>query len=405
MTKQTVRDYDLKGKRVLVRVDYNVPLSKSKVESLKSKVEIRDTLRIEASFPTLKYLLDQGCALVLISHLGRPEGKPDPQFSLRPVAAKLAELIGRPVQFLPDCVGPETKSKVESLRSKEIVLLENLRFHPEEEANDHRFAGQLAELAEVLVEDAFAAIHRAHASTVGVTQFMPAVAGLLVEKEVDTITAALSRPQRPLVAIVGGAKISTKIEVLANLIGKVDTLIIGGAMANTFLAAKGYQIGKSLSEADQIKTALGTLAQAQANGVEVILPTDAVAVNKVEPQAASRVIDVTAVEPDDIMVDVGPRTLELTGQAVARAGTIIWNGPLGVAELAPFAQGSLTLARQIMASPAQSLLGGGDTADLIDAAGLHDSFGFVSTGGGAALELMAGKSLPGLEALLDKPKL
>ncbi|MBW3538618.1 phosphoglycerate kinase [Candidatus Parcubacteria bacterium] len=393
MTKKTVRDIDVKGKTVLVRVDYNVPIEDG---------QVGDTLRLEGSFATIRYLLERDCKVVLISHLGRPEGRPNPKYSLKPVAAKAAQLLGRPVEFAGDCVGPEAQAEVERLEPGGLLLLENLRFHPEEEANDAGFARQLAGLAEVYVDDAFAAIHRAHASTVGVAQHLPAVAGLLVEREVDTIAGALERPERPLAAVIGGAKVSTKIEVLDNLIAKVDSLLIGGAMANTFLVAKGYQVGKSLYEHDHLEYVQQALASADKAGTSLLLPLDVVVTDKVDRSARGHSVNVIGVRPDDIIADVGPRTIERALKPLRLSGTVIWNGPLGISELPQFAAGSLALARGLASSRAKTIVGGGDTAAFIDAAGLHDRFDFVSTGGGASLELMAGKVLPGLAALLDR---
>jgi phosphoglycerate kinase len=393
MTKKTVRDIDLTGNTVLVRVDYNVPIDDGKVG---------DTLRIRSSFDTINYLLGQNCKLVLISHLGRPDGKPEPKYSLEPVAAAAAKLLQHPIKFIPATVGTVVETAVAAMQPKDIILLENLRFHPQEESNDEAFAQQLAALADVYVDDAFAAIHRAHASTVGVTKHLPSVAGLLVEREVDTITAALNSPRPPLVAIIGGAKVSDKIEVLTHLVSKVDVLIIGGAMANTFLAAEGYEVGQSKYEADQIDTAQHIRAEAESSGVQLILPTDAVVTTAIKAGAKGQTVDLADVGPDDIIADIGPATIQTASASLRLAGTVLWNGPMGITEIPAFAGGSIKLARLIADSAANSLIGGGDTAAFIDAAGLHDQFGFVSTGGGASLELMAGKKLPGVEALLDK---
>lgn len=389
--KKTVKDIDVAGKTVLVRVDYNVPIDNGVVG---------DTLRIEASFPTIRYLLEQKCKVVLISHLGRPEGKCDEKFSLRPVAKKVGELLGQEVKFGTDCVGVEAEAAISSLQPGEIVLLENLRFHAQEEANDAEFAQKLASLGEVYVNDAFAVIHRAHASTLGVAKFLQSVAGLLVDREVSTIMAALEEPARPLISVVGGAKIADKIEVLNHLITKVDGLLIGGAMANTFLAAQGKQIGKSLYEANQIETAKQIMATARQKGIQLWLPVDAVVSDHLAPDAVGVAKDLSEITAEDIILDVGPATV---AQAkVEPAGTYIWNGPLGVTEIPAFAVGSRQLADLIIGSGAFSLVGGGDTAAFIDGAGMHEKFSYVSTGGGASLDLMAGKKLPGYEALLDK---
>lgn len=393
MTKKTVRDIDLAGKTVLVRVDYNVPVADGVVG---------DTLRIKASFDTLNYLLQQNCKLVLISHLGEPDGKPDPKFSLAPVAKKAAELLGKPIEFVDDCVGQKARQAAKDLKPGQIVLLENVRFHAGEMSNDPEFAKQLALLGDVFVNDAFAVEHRQHASVVGVAKLLPAVAGLLLEKEVDTITQALEKPQHPLLAIIGGAKISSKIEVVDNLLSKVDVMLIGGAMANTFLAAQGYQIGKSLFESDQVKVAHQIIADAVDKGVELIIPVDVVVADKVDAKAEARTVELMGVGANDIITDIGPHTVERATKSIGLAGTIIWNGPVGITEIPAFSKGSIGLAEAVVDSKAFSLIGGGDTAAFVDAAGLHDKFDFVSTGGGASLELMAGKKLPGVEALLDK---
>jgi phosphoglycerate kinase len=391
--KQTVRDIDLTGKLVFDRVDYNVPIDGGVVG---------DTLRIQGSFETIRYLLERNCRIVLASHLGRPDGKPDPKYSLEPVAKKAAELLKHPVAFAPDCIGHEVADRVKALKSGEIMLLENLRFHPEEEANDDDFAKELASFGEVFVEDAFAVIHRAHASTAGITKYLPAVSGLLVEREVDTITTALENPKRPLIAVIGGAKISDKIEVVSNLLTKVDALLIGGAMANTFLAADGHEIGKSLYEKDQIALAHRIVKQAEERGIKLFLPIDVVVTDDITGKGSHRTVPVVGVKPGEAIVDIGPKSIEKATTAIAQAGTIIWNGPLGITEVPAFAAGSRLLAEKIIHTKAQSIIGGGDTAAFVDAAGLHDRFGFVSTGGGASLELMSGKPLPGIEALLDK---
>lgn len=393
MKKQTVRDIELTGKLVFVRVDYNVPIDNGVVG---------DTLRIQGSFETIRYLLARDCRIVLASHLGRPDGKPDKQFSLEPVAKKAAELLGRPIGFASDCIGSEVEELVKALKPGEILLLENLRYHADEEANNEAFAKQLAGLGEIFVDDAFAVIHRAHASTVGIAKFLPAVSGLLVEREVDTITLALEHPKKPLFAVIGGAKISDKIAVLSHLLTKVDFILIGGAMANTFLAAEGYEVGKSLYEKDQIVIANRVIKEAQDRGVKLFLPIDVVVTNDIAGKGTNRTIPAVGVNPKDAIVDIGPKSVEKAATTLATAGTIIWNGPLGITEIPAFASGTKLLAEKIIQSGAQSLIGGGDTAAFVDESGLHDRFGFVSTGGGASLDLMAGKPLPGVEALLDK---
>lgn len=389
MNKLTVRQLDVKGKRVVVRVDYNVPVQNGRVG---------DPLRIQASFDTLNYLLDQGCSLVLFSHLGEPKGAPDPKFSLEPVAKKAAELLRRPIQFVPNCIGAEAQQAAAALRPGEIMLCENVRFHQEELDNDANFGRQLASLGQAYVNDAFAAIHRKQASLVAIAANLPSAAGLLVEKEVDTITQALDNPKRPLAAIVGGAKVSSKIEVLNNLLGKVNTLMIGGAMANTFYAAEGLPVGKSLYEPDFENTAREIAKAASAKGVKLVLPRTVVVSKALDKAEKVRTIDVADVETDDLIVDAASDFSDQLGHP----GTVIWNGPVGVTEIAEFAKGSRTLAQAVIDSGAQSIIGGGDTAAFVDAAGLADQFDWVSTGGGASLELMAGKDLPGLAALPDK---
>lgn len=393
MKKQTVRDLDVKNKRIFVRVDYNVPVKDG---------EVGDTLRIKASFETLNYLLEQGCSLVLASHLGEPKAGPDPKLSLKPVAAKASELLDKPIKFVADCVGSEVEAAVAALKPGELLLLENLRFNPGETANDDAFARQLAKLGEAYVDDAFAVAHRAHASVATTPKYLPAAAGFLLEHEVDTITAAVEDPKRPLIAVIGGAKISSKIEVLSNLLTKVDGLVIVGAMANTFLAAAGQPVGQSLFEKDQIETAKKIVNQAAAAKVKLILPADVVVTKKVEAGQPTRTIDPAAVAADDIIADLGPKTLAAAAGLIKTAGTVIWNGPVGVAEVPEFAAGTKALADAIIAAPAKSIIGGGDTAAYVDTAGLHDKFDLVSTGGGASLELMAGKPLPAVEALPDK---
>lgn len=400
MNKQTVRDIDLKGKRVLLRVDYNVPIKNGVVG---------DTLRIAASFETINYLLDQGCSIVLMSHLGRPDGKPDAKYSLKPVAAKATELLGHEITFVADCVGETAKAAVEAMTSGDIILLENTRFHAQEEANDPQFAKELAAWGEVYVDDAFAAIHRAHASTEGVTHFLPSVAGLLVEKEVEHLLGAIEKPNRPLVAIVGGAKVSSKIEVLEYLIPKVDILMLGGAMANTFYLADSKKVGKSLVEPDQVEVARRLVALAATEDTELLLPDEVVVSTSLTEPINVRTITLDAVQDDDIIVDATESFAARLSPAVFEfldfdhKCTVIWNGPIGITEVPEFSAGSLALAGAIVALPGEiSIIGGGDTAAFIDDAGRHDQFTWVSTGGGASLELMSGKKLPGIEALLDK---
>lgn len=393
--KQTVKDIDLAGKTVVVRVDYNVPVEPDG--------SIGDLYRVEASLPTLKYLIEQKCKLVLISHLGRPEGKVDPKFSLKPVSAKLSEMIGQPVEFAEDCVGPKAEQAVKSLQPGGILLLENLRFHPEEEANDEGFAKQLASLGEVFVQDGFAVVHRAHASTSGITKFLPSVAGLLLEKEVTTIAQAMENPKRPLVAILGGAKVSDKIELIEKFMTIAQTVIIGGAMANTFFKAQGHDIGKSIYEAESVDEAKKLMASAEQKGVSLHFPSEDMGVGQaLEADTARSDKTLDQIDASDYILDIGPKAAAAINDLVKGAGSVIWNGPFSMIEFKNFRSGSLALANAVIDSGAQSLIGGGDTAAFLDENHLIDKFGWVSTGGGASLELMAGKPLPGVDALMDR---
>lgn len=393
MKKKTLRQINVTGKRVLVRVDYNVPVKDGVVG---------DTLRITASFPTIKYLLDQGCSIVLMSHLGEPKGAPEDRYTLRPVAEKASELLGRHIEFISDCIGTVVNDRIAKLQQGEIILLENVRFHQEELDNDIDFGKMLACHGEVYVNDAFAVDHRTQSSVVAVTQFLPSVAGLLVEKEVDTITAALDAPKRPLVAIVGGAKVSSKLDVLNNMMEKVNVLMLGGAMANTFLLSTGKPIGKSLAEPDLIDAAKEVLAAAEKHDVEVILPHEVVVSKSFERPEDVRLVKVEDVAEDDFILDVGKEFATALKTAISQGGTIIWNGPVGLTELTEFSEGSRAIAEVAITSGAQTIIGGGDTAAFVDNVGLHDRFSWVSTGGGASLELMSGKKLPGIEALMDE---
>lgn len=392
MNKRTLSQIDVTGKRVLVRVDYNVPVKDGVVG---------DTLRITASFPTIKYLLDNGCSIVLMSHLGEPKGAPEDQYSLRPVAEKASELLGRHIEFISDCIGNSVEDRVSNIQPGEILLLENVRFHQEELDNDAEFGAKLASYGEIFVNDAFGVDHRNHASVVAVTKYLPSVAGLLVEKEIDTITAAIDSPTRPLVAIVGGAKVSSKLDVLNNLMEKVDVLMLGGAMANTFLLAGGHSIGKSLAEPDLIEEANNVLASAKKHDVEVILPQEVVVSTSFESPENVRRVKIEDVAANEYILDVGSEFANVLKTAISQGGTVIWNGPVGLTEIPEFAEGSRAIAEVTIASGAKTVIGGGDTAAFVDNAGLHDKFSWVSTGGGASLELMSGKKLPGIEALME----
>ncbi len=393
MAKQTIRDVEWAGKRALVRVDFNVPLDGAR---------ITDDTRIRAALPTIAALRKAGAPVALMSHLGRPKGKPDPRYSLAPVAARLGELLGFAVPLLPDCVGGEAEAAARGLAPGGVLLLQNLRFHPEEEANDPDFARGLAALGDVYVNDAFGAAHRAHASTVGVTRFLPAVAGLLMERELEALGRALEAPERPFVAIIGGAKVSDKIGVIENLLGRTDALIIGGGMANTFLLAQGKPIGKSLAEPDKIDTARRLLARATERNVPLALPVDVVVAPEMAESAPHRVVEVDEVPEDQAIFDIGPRTVANYRELLAGAKTIVWNGPMGVFEVAPFAGGTQAIARAVADSGAFTIVGGGDSVAAIEEAGLADRISHVSTGGGASLEFLEGRELPGVAALNDK---
>ena len=394
MNKKTVRDVNVKGKRVFVRVDYNVPMDKAG--------QITDDTRVRATLPTLQYLLDHGASLILAAHLGRPKGGPAAEFSLRPVANHLSALLGREVQFAADCVGPAAESAAASLKPGEVLMLENLRFHPEEEKNVPSFAQGLAKLADIAVNDAFGVSHRAHASVEGITKFVPTVAGFLMEKELDFLGRAVTNPERPYAAIIGGAKVSDKIGVIANLLTKVDVLLIGGGMANTFFAAQGHAVGKSLVEPDKIPLAKDLIQQAQKGGVKLLLPSDVIVADKFAADAACRVATVDAIGPEEMALDIGPATSAAFAAALAAAKTIVWNGPMGVFEMDAFAKGTEAVARAVAASHAVSIVGGGDSVAALEKVGLANSITHISTGGGASLEFLEGKTLPGVAALADK---
>ena len=389
MAKLSIKDLDLKDKTVFMRVDFNVPLAAGGKEITSDK-------RIRASLPTIQYALEHCAGVVLASHLGRPKGKRNNEMSLAPVAARLSELLGRPVAMAPDCVGLETVG----LKPKpgEVLLLENLRFHPEEEANDPEFSKQLAAVADIYVNDAFGSAHRAHASTVGIVSYLPlAAAGLLMDKELEWLTKASKNPEHPCVALIGGAKVSDKIEVIQNLLKVVDKLLIGGAMAYTFLRAKNETTGKSLVEEDKIGLAGQLLAQ---NGDKLVLPVDHVVVREIRAGAANQVV--TTIEADQIAVDIGPRTIEKYAQIIGSAKTVIWNGPMGIFEMPPFDKGTVELAKAVAGSEAVSVVGGGDSEKAIKSAGISDKITHVSTGGGASLEFLGGTELPGVAALTEK---
>ena len=387
--KQTVRDVDVRGKKVLVRVDFNVPLKDG---------QVADDTRIRAAMPTITYLLDNGAAVILISHLGRPKGERKPELSLRPVAAYLETLLERPVVFAEDCIGPAAESAAAALQPGEVLLLENTRFHPEEKKNDPQMARQLAALADLYVNDAFGSAHRAHASTEGVAHYLPAVAGFLMEKEIRYLGQAIANPEKPFVAILGGAKIGDKIGVIRNLLGKADQILIGGGMANTFFKAQGYPVGDSLVEDDALETARALLADA---GPKLRLPVDVVIADAFDNEAERRVMAVAPIPEGWRILDIGPETVANYSKVIAGAKTVVWNGPMGVFEMPNFAKGTFGIAEAVAASDAVSIVGGGDSVAAVRQSGLADKITHISTGGGASLEMLEGKVLPGLAALRD----
>jgi phosphoglycerate kinase len=391
MNKKTIRDVDVHGKRVLVRVDFNVPLAEGQVS---------DDTRIRAAIPTIQYLLDHGAAVILMSHLGRPKGKVMDEFRMGPVAERLAELLNRPVTKLDDCIGPAVERAAQAMQAGDVLLLENTRFQPGETKNDLDLARQMARLADLYVNDAFGSAHRAHASTEGVAHYLPAVAGFLMEKELEYLGNALASPRRPFVAILGGAKISDKIGVIENLLGQVDSLLIGGGMANTFLQADGYDVAESLVEDGSVATAHDLIARGED---KLALPIDVVVADKFDADAFSQVVAVGSVPAGWRILDIGPRTLELFNERLEGAHTVVWNGPMGVFEFPKFAKGTEAVARILAGLPdATTIIGGGDSAAAVQQAGLAAKMSHISTGGGASLEFLEGKTLPGVAALLDK---
>jgi len=395
MNKKTVRDVDVKGKKVLMRVDFNVPLASGQLKG----DTITDDTRIRGALPTIQYLLKQGAALILMSHLGRPKGKVVPELSLKPVAARLGELLGQEVKLAPGVVGPEVEAAAAALKPGDVLILENTRFLAGEEKNDPAMAEQLAKLGDLYVNDAFGAAHRAHASTAGIAAYLPAVAGLLMEKEIEFLGAAIEAPEQPFVAIIGGAKISDKIGVIRNLLTKVDALLIGGGMANTFLAAQGYEMADSLVEEESIDTAKALMAE---GGSKLVLPVDGVVADAFSADANAKVVPVDGVEAGWRILDIGPATVKLFGKKLADAKMVVWNGPMGVFEFPAFAKGTTAVAEMVAASGATSIVGGGDSVSAIQQAGLTDKMSHISTGGGASLEMLEGKELPGLAVLDDK---
>ena len=390
--KLSIEQVDLAGRRVFLRADLNAPLEAGAVS---------DDTRLTAVLPTIHHALERGASVVLASHLGRPKGGPDPKFSLAPVAARLSTLLDRPVPLAPDCVGAETEALAHALKPGEILLLENLRFHPEEEANEDDFARRLASLADVYVDDAFAAAHRAHASIAAITRHLkPAAAGLLMRRELDALGRILQAPERPLAAVLGGAKVSDKIKLVDSLLGKVDALLIGGGMAFTFLRALGHDVGKSLVEADRIETARSALEAARRRGVQIVLPVDAVIAPGLD-SPSGRTVSIREIPANQMGLDLGPASVEQFAITLRTARTIVWNGPMGVFEKAPFAAGTLGVARAVVGGSAFSVIGGGDTIAAVNQAGVADRIGYISTAGGAFLEFLEGRTLPGVEALTE----
>ncbi len=388
--KKLITDIDVKGKRVLARVDFNVPIKDGKVE---------DDTRIVAALPTIKYLLDHGAAVILCSHLGRPKEGPDPKYSMRPTAEHLSKLLGKPVAFSDECVGPVAEAAAKALKPGDVLVLENTRFYKGETKNDPEMAKQLAALADIYVNDAFGSAHRAHASTEGVAHYLPAVAGFLMEKEIKYLGEAISNPKRPFVAILGGAKIVDKIGVIRNLLKIADTVLIGGGMANTFFKAQGYPMGESLVDGEALETAREILQDA---GPRLRLPVDVVIADKFDNNAHTKIIDVGAVPEGWAILDIGPETVAAYSKVIKDAGTVVWNGPMGVFEMPNFAKGTFGIAQAVAESQAVSIVGGGDSVSALNQSGLSDKITHISTGGGASLEMLEGLTLPGVAALQDK---
>ena len=393
MSKKTIRDIDLKGKRVIVRVDFNVPQDK--------EGKITDDNRIVGALPTIKYLVDQNAKVVLMSHLGRPKGEFNMKYSLAPAALRLSELLGRPVKMAKDVIGEDADRTVASLKEGEVCLLENLRFHNEEEKNDHDFARKLSGYGDIYVNDAFGTAHRAHASTEGVAHYLPAVSGFLIEKELKFLGGAVEHPDRPFVAILGGAKVSDKIGVINNLLEKVDVLIVGGGMAYTFIKAQGGEIGKSLLEADRLEYALEMIEKAKAKGVKLLLPEDSVAADAYSNDAKIEVVDSYKIPEGYLGLDIGPKAQKAFAEAIRGAKTVVWNGPMGVSEMSNFAAGTVAVAKAMAESEAVTIIGGGDSAAAVVQLGFGDKMSHISTGGGASLEFLEGLELPGVAALND----
>ena len=394
MNKKTVKDIDLKGKKVFVRCDFNVPMDKEQ--------KITDNTRIKAALPTIKYLLEQNCKIILASHLGRPKGEVKPEFSLKPVAKELSRLLDKEVIMANDVIGEDATSKAANLKEGEIMLLENVRFHREETDNDPEFAKKLASMAEIFVNDAFGAAHRAHASTAGIADYIPAVSGFLIEKELTVLGNAINNPERPFMAILGGAKVSDKIGVIDSLLDKVDTLMIGGGMAYTFFKAKGYNVGNSLCEVDKTGLALEAMEKAKQKGVKLLLPVDTKVGKEFKPDTESKTVAWTEIPDEWEGFDIGEKTIEMFKEELKNAKTVIWNGPLGLFEFDQFAIGTNEIAKALSELDATTIIGGGDSGAAVEKAGLADKMTHISTGGGASLEFLEGKKLPGIECLQNK---
>lgn len=395
MNKMTVRDINVTGKRVLVRVDFNVPLNPK-------TGEITDDSRIRASLPTINYLLERKACVILMSHFGRPKGKVVNDMRLTPIARRLSRILKQPVKTTDDCIGPEVEKAVKAMKPGDILLLENLRFHAEEEAGDANFAKALAGLGDIYVNDAFGTSHRPHASISGIAAYLPAVAGFLLEKEINTLGGLIEKPAHPFTSVFGGAKVSDKVAVLKNILKKVDCLLIGGGMAATFLKAQSYNVGTSLVEAESIETATGLLKEAEKSGVRLLLPVDVVVAHELKSDSKGEVVAVDKIPPMKTIADIGPKTVALFGQELKNSRTVFWNGPMGVHEIPQFAKGTHALAKMLAGLNATTVMGGGSTAEVIDAMGLTDKVTFVSTGGGASLEFLGGDELPGVAALMDE---
>ncbi len=394
MNKKMIRDVDVKGKRVLMRVDFNVPMNE--------KGEIVDDKRITAALPSIEYLIENEAKVILMSHFGRPKGQVVESMRMDPIATHLAKLLDKPVKKLDDCIGEEVQNAVNKMKNGDVILLENVRFHQEEEANDQAFAKQLAALGDVYVNDAFGTSHRAHASTAGVAQYLPAAAGFLMEKELEFLGQAVNNPKRPFLAILGGAKVKDKIAVIESLLNKVDILIIGGGMAYTFLKAKGYEVGNSLLDKERVEFCRGIMQQAEAKNVKLLLPVDVVAAKEFAADAENKIVAADNIPGNWQGLDIGPKTISLFSEAINEAATVVWNGPMGVFEWPAFASGTNNIAEALAKSKAITIIGGGDSAAAVEQAGLAHEITHVSTGGGASLEFLEGKELPGVASLNDK---